>query len=129
MQDERSSMKVNVLDTKLVKDGSCMFSSTDSTVSTLQQHYTQNSYLTHNPIGDNVKRTIAIAEILVENKTLIRLEVDDRVLVNWHGTLQELNSNIGIHMHACAHSKNRNVVVTKCMLFQFNVGHKDTILL
>ena len=29
-------------------------------------------------------------------------------------------------MHACMHSKNRNVV-TKSMLFQLNVGHKDVV--
>ena len=41
-------------------------------------------YLTHNPIGDNVKGAIAIAEMLVENKTLIRLEVDD-CSISGHG--------------------------------------------
>ena len=29
-----------------------------------------------------------------------------------------------MHMHACMHSKNRDVAVTKSMLFQLNVGHK-----
>ena len=35
------------------------------------------------------------------------------------------NSKAQCHCSSIAHSKNRNVVVTKSMLFQLNVGHKD----
>lgn len=90
-------------------------------------------YLTQNPIGDSVKGAIAVAEMLVENKTLIRLEVDHcdiNSLLIW----QSRNFNIlSVHIDwsLSTDAKLTTFVILKCesdILSSFEVQTTEFLL-